>query len=40
MPNTYKGNLSAGLIGMIDEKPAELQGSEAPYDDVGVLTSK
>jgi hypothetical protein len=40
IPNTYGRNSSAGLIGTINEKPAELQGREAPFDDVGILTIK
>ena len=36
----YKRDFSARLIDMIGEKPPELQGSEAPFNDVTILTIK
>jgi len=32
--NVYKRDFSTRLIDMIGEKPPELQGSEAPFNDV------
>jgi len=38
--NVYKRDFSTRLIDMIGEKPPELQGSEAPLNDVIILTIK
>ena len=40
MFNANKRNLSVRLIDMIDEKPPEFQGSEAPFDDAIIIIIK
>ena len=40
MLNVYKRDFSARLIDMIGEKPPELPGNGAPYNDVTILTIK